>query len=545
MDGGGFSGAMLDWKCPNRACGSDIPLDVYLEIFAWLRPAADPDTDRRFYNTTLARLAPVCRYFAYYATHEMWRCLEFNGKDQTSQMPAEAWCTGVHTQLQPVETLRRHVRECTLQYWICPSKREMHGFTTRIIPMLSRLDSLAILTLREVLISRALLQSIGRLKRLQELIVINTVRTGTFPEAPEKEPMFVLQETAFPALRRLELHCRVGNVLHVRDALCILAGVPSLRTMLVRDSSWLHRFLPFINPELVSLCGDLTYVPPEAFLRFIKGHAALQNLTLYFCNVIAQHSYLGIDLDPADLPDLRSFGGPFALASKVIGNRPVAKLASPGYDVLLDSEPVTFLPFTEVPLSDMSWTSWNLVYDDPEVWRGLKPIGGISHLFVRISDASEGTLSQIGLCFPNLVHLQLELPHVSWDGLLYWNVGPTLLHLKSLKTLALHTGHADKAACWISPREQHRFVHYIYQGCCPTLKQVLFGSAMMWHLRALPARAGECHCKLELISPRTIRTKLQRLDTVQRVSDWQGRIARLLREGPSGLSEVEIERIVT
>ncbi|KAF8490205.1 hypothetical protein JB92DRAFT_1334324 [Gautieria morchelliformis] len=121
MDCGGFSGAMLDWKCPNRARGSDIPLDVYQEIFAWLRPAADPDTDREVFNTTLARLALVCRYFAYYATHEMWRCPEFHGGNyhwQTSRMPAEAWCTGVETQLQPVKRLRTHVRECELRAWV-------------------------------------------------------------------------------------------------------------------------------------------------------------------------------------------------------------------------------------------------------------------------------------------------------------------------------------------------------------------------------------------------------------------------------------------
>ncbi|KAF8515942.1 hypothetical protein JB92DRAFT_2912637 [Gautieria morchelliformis] len=463
----------------------------------------------------------------------------FSGRvDQTPRMPAEAWCTGIHTQLQPVETLRTHVRECTVQNWVEPRK-----FTTLIIPMLSRLDNLAILTLGLVPVSRALLQSIGRLKRLEELIM-HTVITDTPLGAGTQEPVFVLQETAFPALRRFALHFiddLVDNVL--QDALCILSRAPSLRAMFVEDSIWLHRLLPLINPQFVSLCGNLTYVPPAAFLRFIKGHAALQNLTVYFDNVAAQRSYLGIDLEPADLPDLRSFGGPFAFASKVIGNRPVAKLASPCY-VLLDSEPVTFLPLMEDLFQSLSRASWRMVYDDPEVWRDFKPIGGISHLFLR--DVSEGTLSQIGLCFPNLVHLQLELPMVTGNihsHEPFWNVAQAFLRFKSLKTLALCSKYGAYYAFWMSPRKQHDFVHDIFQ-CCPTLKQVVFDRLMVWHLRALPTRAGECHCELELLSPRMIRRELQRLGTGQQVCDWQGRLARLLREGPSGLSEVDIGGIV-
>jgi hypothetical protein len=123
-----------------------------------------------------------------------------------------------------------------------------------------------------------------------------------------------------------------------------------------------------------------------------------------------------------------------------------------------------------------------------------------------------------------------------------WNVG-ALLHFKSLKSLALHSQNEADAACWISPGEQHHFVHDIYQGSCPTIKKVFFGQLMVWHLRAVPTGAGECHCELELLSPRTIRGELQRQEMEQQVSDWGGRLARLLREGPSGLSEVEIRRI--
>ncbi|KAF8471545.1 hypothetical protein JB92DRAFT_3102629 [Gautieria morchelliformis] len=561
MDCNGFSGAMLDWKCPNRACGSNIPLDVYHEIFTLLRPAADPDTGRKLYNTTLARLAPVCRYFAYYATHEMWRCLEFDGSTyQTSRMPAKAWCMGVHTQLQPLETLRTQVRECTLRDWLTPrqtargqmalKQTERRCFATQVIPMLSRLDNLAVLMLDGVPMSRALLQSIGRLRGLEELTLfgIGGIGVGKFAAARTREPVFAPQETPFPSLRRLALHCidyRLHKVL--QDALRILAGAPSLRTIVVEDSEWLDQLLPLITPQLVSFCGDLGRVTTEAFLRFIKAHAALQSLTVYFTDT--WYSYIGIELDPADLPELRSFSGPFALARKVIGSRPVTKLASPRY-MPLDSKPLTLLPFMGESnifhVSNSRMYSWDEVHDEPEVWRALKPIcGGISQLFVRVSDASEVIMSQIGLCFPNIVHLQLGVPHVDGNDLSHsWNVGQALLHFKSLKSLALCSEFHGHAACWISAGEQHHFVHDVYQGSCPTLKTVLFGPLMVWHLHALPMRAGECHCELELLSPRTIRTRLQRLGTGRQVCDWRGTLVRLLREGPSGLSELETEEII-
>jgi hypothetical protein len=281
-------------------------------------------------------------------------------------------------------------------------------FTTPFIPMLSQLDNLAVLTLQMVPVSHVLLQSIGRLKRLEELFILNMRRV---PEVDKQEPVFGLHETPFPALRQLALHNIDGIDNLLQDALCVLGGAPTLRTILVNDSKWLHRLLPLITPQLISLCGNLTFVTPGAFRRFIKGHAALQNLTIYFLDVEAQRSYLNIDLDPVDLPDLRSFGGPFALVPKVIGHRPVTKLASPRH-MLLDSEPVTFLPSTRESVfhfAHMIRHSLDMVQD--EAWGALKSIGGgISQLFVRVNDASESTLSQIGLCFPNLVHLQLEVP---------------------------------------------------------------------------------------------------------------------------------------
>ncbi|KAF8464781.1 hypothetical protein JB92DRAFT_2838765 [Gautieria morchelliformis] len=266
--------AILDWKCPNRARGANIPLDVSHEIFAWLRPAADPDTDRDFYNTTGA---------------------QFYGDDyRKSGMPAEAWCRGVKTQLQPVETPRTHVRECELRAWV--GRRKV---TTQIIPMLSRLDNLAVLTLDGVLPHDSCGAAIYReTQNIEQLTIFHIVGDEG----------------------RIAYPCRCTITAHH-----------------VKERRWLHRLLPLINPQLVSLCGDFTFVSPEAFLRFIKGHATLIKKTYSkILESLQSPVPYYIDLDPADLPDLRSFGGPFALASKVIGNRPVSKLASPGY-VLWDS----------------------------------------------------------------------------------------------------------------------------------------------------------------------------------------------------------------
>jgi hypothetical protein len=280
------------------------------------------------------------------------------------------------------------------------------SFPTQLITMLSRLDNLAVLTLDCVPMSGALLQCIGSLKTLEEFIILG-IYAGTSPGYRTHDSVFLLQETPFLALRRLELYYidyTVDDVL--QDALRILAGAPSLRTIVVEDSTWLNQLLPLITPQLVSFCGNLERVPLEAFLRFLKVHAALQNLTVKFSGFETEYSYLGITLDPADLPDLRSFSGPIYLAPKVISGRPVTKLASHRHK-LLDREPVTFLP----SIRDFYTFSSNSIttYSDPEVWRGLKAVGGgIFQLFTRV--ASEAALSQIGICFPNLVHLQIEVP---------------------------------------------------------------------------------------------------------------------------------------
>jgi hypothetical protein len=101
---------------PNRTLGSHIPLDVYQETFEWLKPVADPDTNLAFYTATLARLALVCRYFAYYASYEMWRSLDLDNLN--SGRTTEACCNGILTKLQPVEMLPVRIKECKLQHWV-------------------------------------------------------------------------------------------------------------------------------------------------------------------------------------------------------------------------------------------------------------------------------------------------------------------------------------------------------------------------------------------------------------------------------------------
>jgi hypothetical protein len=360
----------------------------------------------------------------------MWRCIFFDISVATDNPKScmSAWCTEDETRFPSVETLRTFIRECRIEGWVRKVEQlyyncsHSHGLarrqglnTVELSPHLSRLDNLAVLTLVEVPMTRVLLQSIGRLKRLEELTIHNTP-ARMVPDVETQEPVFRLHETPFPALRQFVLgHIRgVDNLL--RDVLCVLCGAPTLRTIILDNRKWLTRFLPLITPQLVSFYADLTSVRLEDFCRFIKGHAALQNLIVHFSEVWAQRSYLGIDLDPADLPDLRSFSGPFALSPKFIGSRPVTKLASPHY-VVWGSIHDTLLPFCmkKDPMvfrvSKVTTHSWEEVQDNPEVWRGLKPIGGgISQLFVNISGAREATLSQLGLCFPNLVHLQLEVP---------------------------------------------------------------------------------------------------------------------------------------
>lgn len=124
------------------------------------------------------------------------------------------------------------------------------------------------------------------------------------------------------------------------------------------------------------------------------------------------------------------------------------------------------------------------------------------------------------------------------------NIGQVIGHLKSLESLILSFQGQRFDSCSLSPGYQHHFVHHEYQECCPTLRTVVFGSFMAWHL---PAESEECHCGLELLSSRMICQNLRRLKKMRNpdpVFDWEGKLACLLSEGPLGLSEKDIKRII-
>jgi F-box-like len=106
---------VAQFPAPNLPLESKIPLDIYQEIFAWLKPNACPDhTDARVYHQTLTKLARVCKYFAYYATHEIWRRLVIHGNSDVVK-PRMPWYSGILTQL---EMLEAHVKECEIKYGV-------------------------------------------------------------------------------------------------------------------------------------------------------------------------------------------------------------------------------------------------------------------------------------------------------------------------------------------------------------------------------------------------------------------------------------------
>jgi hypothetical protein len=184
--------------------------------------------------------------------------------------------------------------------------------------------------------------------------------------------------------------------------------------------------------------------------------------------------------------------------------------------------------------------------DKPEDWTSLKTIGSSVHeLFVRLKWDQVISGPQFGLCFPNVVRLELDLPlSITQGETLFNDIGDLLGQLKSLKFFTIQSSSSSLDSTWISLGFQHRFVHRVHQECCPTIKMVVMGQLMVWHLRDQPVHGPECHCDLELLSPRLIRRRMEEVvgrdnDTV---CDWRGTLVRLLREDPELLSSKDIER---
>ena len=438
---------------PKRVSASrrikNIPIDVYEEIFSWLRPCVDLDMDLNSQQKIFARLASVCRYFAYYAICEMCCYLDFDGKERCPRPPTPTgpWCTGIIKRVQPMETLRAKVKECNIHNWIptgIPHQSEVYQvastFLKRFPLVLLRLDNLRILTLSETPISYFLLQAVGRLRSLEQLVIH---KCCVYDQGP-KEAIFGTHETPFPALHQLTIaDVKLEMEAVYKDAFCVLGSVATLRSLVISSCLWLRFLLPHISPHLVSLEGNFSAIPLDTFLQFVNAHAALKDLAIHFQPLQRYpspqfgpakkqspyiFSYATLDLGQDVLPNLRSFNGPLSLAPKFIRSRPVTRLA-------IGSHLPTSLPFpvlnTRVPLAFSqgfhgsaflhrdtyvaihNWHDYRLTRDgSDDIWDDLKTIGGdIQELFVRFDD-TKLPVTTLSSCFPNLVRLQLEL---CWD----------------------------------------------------------------------------------------------------------------------------------
>ena len=531
--------------------------------------------DWHSWQIIFARLACVCRYFAYYATCEMCYYLPFDGTERLPKTvrpptPTGRWCTGIIDRLQPMETLRVKVKECRIQNW------GAWAFPEQLPLVLSRLDNLRILTLSYTPASYSLLQAAGRLQSLEQLYLQHVCNLDDHP----KEAIFGTHETPFPALHQLTISHLPGGMEVYKGAFRVLASAATLRSLVISDSHWLHSLLPHIPPDLVSLEGNFSGTPLDTFLEFINTHAALEDLGIHIYPLAKPltHLYPTLDLDQDVLPNLRSFFGPFSLAPKFIRSRPVTRLAfgppRPLTRTLSMLDPRVPLAFSQgfhglrsSPMGLYPW-GYNFTEDGDDIWDDLKTIGGgIQELFLQTCDANL-PITTFSSCFPNLVHLQLEL---CWServsiymqlcsfSLLKWvskfdgdqqeelllNLTEALKNFKCLKLLSLHSTYIIPW-CFVSPGDQHSFVHRAFHEYCPTLSSVFFSPLMAWHLRAPSPRMAECHCELELLWPTYIRDELRgvwRFHYPKRVRDWKGKIADLFDEAP-GLVSLELPQCV-
>ncbi|KAF8515940.1 hypothetical protein JB92DRAFT_38410 [Gautieria morchelliformis] len=407
----------------------------------------------------------------------------------------------------------------------------------------------------DTVVPHSILQTIGRLPALEQLVILGAT-VEHVPPAHSTEPVFGPHETPFPLLRQLTIapfFHYVDNQLF-QDTLYALCGATRLRSVTVHDSNWLHRLLPHITPQLVSLCGNFSNISPDTFHLFVQGHTALQDLALYFEETTQARSYLSVDLDPNDLPHLRSFNGPFILYPKVIRACPVTRLAL-GCHFYMDFRHARY---NEPPLlspsmlglavfppkrSHMGYiTHVNRMADDEiDDWTTLKSVGSsVQELFVRVKCGEGISDPSLGRCFPNVVRLELHFHRITQMETLFEILANLLGQFKSLKSFVLQSPDVQFYSIWLSPRLQHDFVHRVYQEFCPTLETVVIGPMMVWHLRDEPVHGPECHCQLELLSPTLIHHHIRHLtdhpqyNVYYRASDheWNGTLARVLRERP-------------
>ena len=431
--------------------GSPSPLTIYQEIFSWLHPKFNPDVDHRSYEVILARLFPVCRHFAYFAGHESWRRLEFIGiKDNPRP---SSWVACTTQRLEIARGLRTEVKEFIVQDWegIIPRLAAMGESPERFLDpfprLLSTLPNLETITLSNTPISYSLLQAIGRLRRLDRMVIFECF-IGTMSTHYPVQPMFGSRETPFPALRELI----IGDSRHMnlipsfQDIFCALVGTNTLRVLAIPGCYWTQFLLPHVSNQLVSFSGNFSTIFFHEFLEFIRKHPLLWDLTIcsntssYFLDhwniskslTARNKRFLAV----GDLPNLGSFSGPFSLAPLVLRGRPVTKLALGCHLTTNDSViPLTSLHgLTVFPHTYKAVYSWDELYsDNRSCWDCLEDIGGgVKELFVRFDLATLPT-RLIPLRFPNLVHLQLE--PWSWTMVSYSSYTCTLHGLKRLASV--------------------------------------------------------------------------------------------------------------
>ena len=551
-----------------RLAGLRIPIEVYNEIFSWLRPKVNPDMDTESYEEILGLLAPVCRYFAYYTTHESYRCLDFNRRFTLSRSQKRtSYLATIIESLRPIEALRTGVKECSIA-------ADKYAQFSRFLP---RLNNLRVLTISKTRISYILLQNIGRLQVLEEI----EMNHCTMPDLEDNQPetsIFGKHEMPFPALRQLTADLASYPQIHrpFIEAFSALRGAPTLRSLTIPNNALTPVLLPYVSQHILSLFGCFSDTPLDSFLQFITGHPSLQNLTLYF-----ESTKLFVNYDKSltplptlpfakdDLPDLRSFSGPPILGLEFIRRRPVTKLSLGGHP--LAGHDGSLYNLAVFPFASVEHDTLNIIdLCTDDVWRELEALGGgIRELFVRF-EFGRRLPSVITSCFPNLVHLHIEAwlwytvsciyksmdlfsncshlsqyNHQEYMGTLHVNfldcleeVIRGLKHLTGL-TLSSLTQHAF----WVSPGDQHSLVHRLFQQHPPTLRTIVFSPWMVWHLRTPSPRPGECHCELELLITKNICDELQwqvnprRLGPKEQVRDWNGKLASVVFRKPFAFEE--------
>ncbi|KAF8515702.1 hypothetical protein BU17DRAFT_93333 [Hysterangium stoloniferum] len=408
------------WKCPKRVLGSQplkhIPVEVYDEIFFWLRPAVHPNMDDHRHHKILARLATICRYFTYYCAREMARILDFDG-DGRSPHPKTLtgrWCMGIIKQQEPMFTLRFDVRECVIHDWAKTSTSDVYqqglilvrrAFLNKFPSVVSNLVNLTSLTLKKMPISLELLCAAGTLQKLQKLSILRCdmyIHADTPPSTAQQ---------LFPAL----LDIYIAGTSPPTEAFIPIfrrgiIGAPTLKSLALDDGVWITTMATHVSPSLTSFTANISSIDLQTLTKFLKTHTYIRELNIYGQYSTPQDYGEGLWLDPWDLRKLEAFSGPEELAVDFLSTRGVSKLAIPSHI----SEPDTWLSQSVVFYE----TVFPPKYMASQI-RTNSPISAESTLWHKINNSGESVkelalslettvaTTLIAAHFPNLVRLEL------------------------------------------------------------------------------------------------------------------------------------------